>query len=53
MTQAQLAEAAAVRSMTVSDLERGVHTDVKLSVLLRLAAALGVDAAELLTEGDE
>lgn len=49
LTQAELARRANVRPSTLVDMEKGRTTRVDLDVLERLADALGVDPALLIT----
>jgi transcriptional regulator with XRE-family HTH domain len=50
LTQAQLAELAQVRTATVNRIENNRVTAIDLTVLAKLAKALGVPAALLLTD---
>jgi transcriptional regulator with XRE-family HTH domain len=51
LTMRDLAEAAGVGTQTIWRLENGATADVRMSTLRKLARALGVEPAELLTEG--
>jgi transcriptional regulator with XRE-family HTH domain len=50
LTQAELADAVGVRQATISDLETGKSRRIELDLLEKLAAKLGVEAAELIVE---
>lgn len=43
LTQQELADKAGVAKMTVCAIERGYYDDVKISTLLKLCNALGID----------
>lgn len=49
LTQQRLAEAIGVYQPDISNLERGVHTDVSTARLAALAAALGVRMEQLVS----
>jgi transcriptional regulator with XRE-family HTH domain len=48
ITQEELAEKAGVTRVTICNLENGTQNDVKVGNLKKIAAALGVEVAELL-----
>ncbi len=48
LSQAQLAERAGISRPTLSKIERGVAPDVSISIIQRIADALGTSVAELL-----
>lgn len=50
LTQAELAERSGVSEVTINRLERG-QQEARISTVRKLAAALGVDPAELADEG--
>lgn len=53
LTQQRLAEAIGVYQPDISNLERGVHTDVSTARLAALAQALGVPMERLVQEGEK